>query len=896
MKSESATNGSPDVPGSADEPVAIRTAQTRPGAATASTLPGESAQRELDYWRGVLTDCAPVTLPTDRPRPASGDGGGSVASFTVPAQVVTALTDLGQPGDATLSMALLTAYATLLARHTAQWDLPVGTPVARCDSPGAGDAAGRSNSVVLRCTLDADTTFVEALDRVRDTCRGAFAHAELPFDHLAANLYPERDMSSSPLCRVAFDLHDQESAAPATDAARLPHTDLTLVLRRGADGTMSGGFAYDTALFEHRTMAYLALQFQQLLETVAADPETRLSRLSILPEAEAAVLAQWSAGLGPVVERPVLEAFQEQVTRTPDAVAVLCGDASLTYAELDERANRLAHHLGSVGVAAESLVGVELPRSVDLMVSLLAVWKAGAGYVPLDPALPRERVAGMLADAGALALVTRGGPLDGFDGTVVDVQGDAALIAERPSSRPDVTVDPNGVAYVVFTSGSTGRPKGVLVTHRGLGNHVGWAARELAGRGTGGGAVFSSVAFDLVVPNLWAPLCAGQRVALFGPDSGLDELGGWLVAQGPFSFLKLTPGHLEVLSHQLTPEQAAGLAGVVVVAGEALPGALASRWATWLGAGRLINEYGPTETTVGATIHPVPVDVPVDQVVPIGRALPGMRVHVLDERMQPVPVGALGELFVGGVGVARGYVGRPGLTAERFLPDPFGPPGARLYRTGDVVRWNAEGVVEFLGRADDQVKIRGYRVEPAEVASVLARCPLVDEAVVVARTDDGEARLVGYVVPAGGPGAAPGAELATYLAESLPEYMLPSAFVELKAIPLNANGKVDRKALPAPAAEAPQDTAGAAPTTPTERRLAEIWGRVLGKEQIRTTDSFFALGGHSILVVQVIAAARKEALPLSVVMHYKARNLAELAVRVDAAVEAQARDAAVRTS
>ncbi|MEU9575668.1 amino acid adenylation domain-containing protein, partial [Streptomyces massasporeus] len=504
----------------------------------------------------------------------------------------------------------------------------------------------------------------------------------------------------------------------------------------------------------------------------------------------------WSVGAGPVVERPVVEVFEEQAARVPDAVAVACGEVSLSFAELDARANRLAHHLRASDVSAESLVGVLLERDIDLMVALLAVWKAGAGYVPLDPALPGTRVAGMLTDAGARVLITRGGPVDGFDGTVVDLDTDAEAIAARPSSRPEGRVDADGAAYVVFTSGSTGRPKGVVVSHRNLGNHVGWAVRELASCGHGGGAVFSSVAFDLVVPNLWAPLCAGQRVALLPSTSGLDELGAWLVTHGPFSFLKLTPGHLEVLSHQVTPEQAAGLAGVIVVAGEALAGSLGARWAGWLGEGRLINEYGPTEASVGTTIHPVPADA--EGIVPIGHPLPGMRVHVLDASMQPVPAGALGELYVGGTGVARGYVGRPELTAQRFVPDPFGRPGERLYRTGDVVRWNPTGAVEFLGRADDQVKIRGYRVEPAEVAAVLTHSPLVNEAVVTARTDDGETRLIGYVVPAGGPGTAPTEELNTYLAESLPDYMVPSAFVELDTMPLNANGKVDRTALPTP--------------------------------------------------------------------------------------------------
>ncbi|NGO07968.1 amino acid adenylation domain-containing protein [Streptomyces sp. HC44] len=829
-------------------------------------LTDDAIERELAHWRAVLDGSTPVALPTDRPRPAARDGRGSAAAFTVPAPVVTALTDLGRSRGATPFMTLLTAYATLLARHTAQWDLPVGTPVAGRDRPELEDVVGFFlNNVVLRCGLDADLTFVEALDRVRDTCRDAFAHHDLPFDLLVEALAPERDLSRTPLYQVAFDLHDQEFTGRATsledndtvvDAWRLAHTDLTLLMRRGADGSMDGVFEYATALFEHGTMERLADQFPHLLRAVAAGPDTRLADLPVVPARESGLLAEWSVGAGPVVERPVVEMFEEQAARLPDAVAVVCGDVSLTYAELDARANRLAHHLRALGAGSESVVGVLLERGVELMTALLAVWKAGAGYVPLDPVLPGQRVAGMLADAGAQVLVGRG-PVAGFDGALVDVDADATAIAERPSSRPEGRIDVDHVAYVVFTSGSTGRPKGVVVSHRGLGNHVGWAVRELASCGDGGGAVFSSIAFDLVVPNVWAPLCAGQRVALFPPDAELDELGGWLVGQGPFSFLKLTPGHLEVLSHQVTPEQAAALAGVVVVAGEALPGSPAARWAGWLGEGRLINEYGPTEASVGTTIHPVPLDADVDAVVPIGRPLPGMRVHVLDERMRPVPVGAVGELYVGGAGVARGYVGRPELTAERFVPDPFGAAGDRLYRTGDMVRWNATGAVEFLGRVDDQVKIRGYRVEPAEVSAVLAACPLVREAVVVARAEHGEPRLVGYVVPAAGAGTAPAEELAAHLAQALPEYMVPSAFVELDAVPLNANGKVDRKALPAPA-DGTDDPERVAPRNDVEERIAELWQEVLGESGFGVHDSFFAVGGNSILAIRLIAALRAE--------------------------------------
>ncbi|MFJ2027239.1 amino acid adenylation domain-containing protein [Streptomyces sp. NPDC087897] len=873
----------------------------------------------------------PDTLITDRPRPASPGGHSSAADFTVPPGPTAALTGLALDHGATLDDTLLTAYATLLARHTRRWDLPVAVPRRRPGHPEPTPAAADfTDPVVLRCALRARDPFTEALAAVRDLCRTAHAQTP-PAPHTApgttgtgASAGDGDGDGDGGQYHFAFVFHQQETAA---EAARAPRTDLTLVMHRTADSTLHGAFVYDTALFTPATVRFLAAQFRRLLEAVAADPGTAPAALPLTPRAEAQLVDAWSAGQGPVNELPVPDMIGQQAARQPGTLAVTGTDASLTYGELDEHANRLAHHLRATGVGPQSVVGVLMDRSAALMVSLLAVWRAGAGYVPLDPALPPQRAAGMLADAGARVLVTRGSTPHAFDGTVIDVEHDAAAIAAHPPTPPHPAAGPDRTAYVVFTSGSTGRPKGVLVTHRGLANHVGWAVRELAARGTGGGAVFSSVAFDLVVPNLWAPLCAGQRVVLRGQDTGLDELGGWLVEHGPFSFLKLTPGHLEILSHQLTPQQAGDLAGVVVVAGEALPGTLAARWANWLGEGRLINEYGPTETTVGATVHPVPPDTPAGQVVPIGRPLPGMRVHVLDEHMRPVPVGGLGELFVGGTGVARGYVGRPELTAQRFLPDPYGPPGSRLYRTGDMVRWNTEGTVEFLGRADDQVKIRGYRVEPAEIAAALTSCPLVTEAVVTPREENGETQLIAYYTPAttstpgttagtpgntagvpgstsasgstaGAPGSpagasgstagasgstvgASGGELAAYLAELLPEYMLPAAYVALETIPLNANGKVDRKALPAP--PAPRDTVQDAPATPTEQRLAQIWSRVLGREQVNRTDSFFALGGHSILVVQVIAAARAEGLPLSVVMHYKTRNLAELAATLDAA-------------
>ncbi|MYV89745.1 non-ribosomal peptide synthetase, partial [Streptomyces sp. SID1034] len=437
--------------------------------------------------------------------------------------------------------------------------------------------------------------------------------------------------------------------------------------------------------------------------------------------------------------------------------------------------------------------------------------------------------------------------------------------------------------YVIYTSGSTGRPKGVAVEHRGLANHLRWAVAELVSRGSGGSAVFSSTAFDLAVPNVWAPLLAGQRVVMLPQDMDLSELGDRLAASGPYSFLKLTPGHLDILAQQLTAERSAGLAGVVVVAGEALPGPLARAWVERLGTGRLINEYGPTEASVGTCVHPVP-DGEQAPVVPIGSPLPGMAMYVLDEALRPVPTGSVGELYVGGTGVARGYADRPELTAEKFVPDPFAGGGRRLYRTGDLVRWLPGGHVEFLGRTDHQVKIRGYRVEPGEAQAVLADHPGVREAVVIARTDGvAPVRLAGYFVPACNPIGA--AELASYCAELLPDYLVPSSFTALEAIPLNANGKLDRAALPdpAPAEAEPRDEAAG----PLQERIAEIWAELLGA-RIGAHDNFFRSGGNSILAIRLIAAIQSEfeiALPVREIFEYP--TVAGLADAVESRIRAE---------
>ncbi|WP_329567085.1 non-ribosomal peptide synthetase [Kitasatospora sp. NBC_01266] len=860
-------------------------------------------EAELAHWRGALADLTPLALPTDRPRAAVRDGRGSVVFFTVPEQTVSRLTALGRAHGTTPFTTLLTGFAALLARQGNQWDVPIGTPVAGRDRAEIENVVGFFlNSLVLRCALDGELGFTQALERVKAVCQDAFGHQELPFERLVDELAPVRDLSRTPLYQVAFDLHDEEFNG-ATERAEdqdtlaalwgLAHTDLTLYLRRSSDGTMAGQLEYASALFDAATVQGLADRFVRLLTAVAADPQAALGGIDLLPAAErATLLEEFAIGRGEAVELTTLQRFERQAALTPERVAVAEPGRLTGYAELDARANRLAHHLRGLGVREESRVGVLLDRGADLLVALLAVWKAGAAYVPMDPSWPAGRVAGMATDAQAPVVLTQAGYGSRFEGrypgAVVRVDALAERLELLPATAPGVPADLDRLAYLIYTSGSTGKPKGVAVPHRGLANHLQWAVAELASQGTGGGAVFSSVAFDLVVPNLWAPLLCGRRVTMLPQDLDLSELGSRLVEAGPFSFLKLTPGHLEILSRQVTEEQAAALAGVVVVAGEALPGRQAEQWAQWLGDGRLVNEYGPTEASVGTCTYPVSRGGTTG-VVPIGRPLPNLTMYVLDQGLRPLPVGAVGELYVGGISVARGYADQPELTAERFLPDPFGAPGTRLYRTGDLARWLPEGAVEFLGRIDNQVKIRGYRIEPGEAQAVLLRHRKVAEAVVVALAGEGEggatdARLAAYLVPEAG-ATVTAAELAAHCAEYLPGYLVPSSFTALEALPLNANGKVDRKALPAPREARQQERT--APRNVVEEQIAEIWLDLLGVS-LGVHDNFFDSGGNSIMAIRLIAQIQAEyeiSLPVRAI--FEGPTIAEMAQAVEAAITAE---------
>uniref|UniRef100_UPI00104193CE non-ribosomal peptide synthetase n=1 Tax=Actinomadura roseirufa TaxID=2094049 RepID=UPI00104193CE len=815
------------------------------------------------------------------------DARGAGVPVEIPRAVSARLDALARRHGATPFMTLLTGFAVLLARHCGEWDVPVGTPVAGRARPEIEDVAGFFlNSLTLRCRLDPGLSFAEAVERVREVAADAFAHQDLPFERLVDELASAGDLSRTPLYQAAFDLQEEgvTGVVTADDVAmgafqrawRVAKTDLTLFLWRRPDGSLAGAFEYATSLFEEATVRRLAERLVLLLEAFAADPATRLDAVDLPVGASGAGSAGWNDTARAWEPDGVPALIESAVAAHPGAEAVRCGATSLTYAELDAAADRTARALVGEGVRPGDVVGVFAERSADLVVSMLAVWKAGAAYLPLDPALPGERMAVMLGQAGAVLTLVPEAHRDRIEGrTLSPASGTAGSEDADAAAEPLWThVDPDAAAYVVFTSGSTGTPKGVVVTHRGLANHIRWAVEDLASRGTGGAPVFSSVAFDLVVPNLWAPLASGQRVWLLPASAGLDELAARLVPAGPFAFVKLTPGHLDVLLHQRGAEDLDGLAGIWVVAGEAFSRELLRRFREVAPGAEVLNEYGPTEASVGTCVYPV-TEPFGGEVVPIGRPLPNMAMHVLDARMRPVPPGVVGELYAGGTGVARGYAGAPGLTAARFVPDPAGPPGARLYRTGDLVRRRADGAVEFVGRADDQVKIRGYRVEPGDVRAALLTRPGVREAFVAFR----DGRLVGYHVSELGAD-----DLAAHCAERLPDYMVPGAFVRLDALPLNANGKVDRGALPAPE---PADDAPVPPGNEVEAHIAEIWAELLGHDP-GVRRSFFKSGGHSILAIRLIARLQEDYgvdLPIRTV--FERPTVAELAVEIEDRVRAE---------
>ncbi|GAA1102845.1 amino acid adenylation domain-containing protein [Kitasatospora arboriphila] len=854
---------------------------------------GGALDEQLAYWRRQLAGLPTLDLPTDRPRPPIRDTRGAAFEFEIPAAVMRPVLEAGWQRGATPYATLLAAYAALLARYCGQGDIPIGTPLAgRLREEVAGVLGCFLNTVVMRCDAAGDPAFTELLERVRQTVSQAQGAQEVPFAHLVRELAPERDQSRNLLAQVLFDLHDdgvtsvdggRTDTGMLLDAWTGSKADLNLVVQIQPDRSCLAVLEYSTALFDAETVRRLAGHFRQLLAGVAADPQARLHELPLLPPDELrAVLA---AGRGADAARPELavhELFAVQAAKTPDAPALLSDAGGLSYAELADRSDRLASRLRGLGVGPESVVGVCLDRGTDLVVSFLAVWKAGAAYVPLDPDFPAERLRYMLDDSGARCVITdraRAGVLRPAVPLLLDDPGERARLAAQPPFEA-APADLDALAYVIYTSGSTGRPKGVMVDHRGLLNYLMWTVEDYAGSRPGGTPLFSSTAYDMVVPDLYTALVTGEPVRLLPPHFDPSELGRLLAAGAPYSFVKLTPGHLDLLSAQLTPEQAAGLAGVLAVGADSFPVPVLERWLAKAGPDgpRLLNEYGPTEISVANSTYRI-TGGGHPEVLPIGTPVPNTTMWVLDGHGNPCPVGVPGELHIGGTGVARGYRNRPGLTAAVFVPDPFSAePGRRLYRTGDRARLLPDGNVEFLGRLDEQIKLRGHRIEPGEITAVLTERPEVADALVRVDTKGATGRLVAWVVPADGHEPVP-AELLEHCALRLPAPMVPAALVLLDRIPLNANGKVDHAALPAPPEEAAEHSTG--PLSELAEGLAGLWSDLLGYDVLPELHrTFFQLGGDSVLASRLVAAVEADygvRLPLrSVFEHPTVAGLARL--------------------
>ncbi|MEU0005142.1 non-ribosomal peptide synthase/polyketide synthase [Streptomyces sp. NPDC006314] len=842
---------------------------------------------DLAYWKRHLAGIQHLELPTDRPRPAVRTTAGAAHRHHLPAGLVARLRHLAQGRGTTVFTLFAAASALLFSRYSGQRDVAFGTVTNGRGRRDLEDVAGFfANTVVLRGDVDEKATVDRFVESMRATVLDAFAHDGVPFDRVVEELAPLRDPSRTPLVQALVvqqttDGVPQRAGGLRFDGHPLPRPaarfDLVLEFAPDADGGCALTVEYNTDLFEASTVARVSLHLHRLLEGMADGPNRTLAALPMLTDDEQRTLVDsWN----PPARRTrdtgaatLPELFRAQVARTPDRTAVVCGSLRLDYAEVDRRANRLARLLVARGAGPETLVALCLPRSADLVPVLWAVLKAGAGYLPVDPAYPAERVRFMLDDARpALVLATRETaavlPADRDPLILEDCADPATADSELTDEDRIRPLAPDHPAYVIYTSGSTGRPKGVVVTHRSVAALAAWAAQRFGPGRLAHVIAATSLNFDVSVFELLCPLLAGGGVEVVADLPALADASGSPRRAG------LVSGVPSVISRMVAGGSAPVTADTVVLAGEALPVQTVRDLRAAMPACEIANIYGPTEATVYATAWFAGDRVP-DQAPPIGSPVALTRAYVLDRALRPQPPGVTGELYLGGAGLARGYLRRPGLTAARFVADPFGAPGERMYRTGDLVRWSADGDLEYVGRIDQQVKVRGFRIELGEVEEALRGCPGVAEAAATAAESDGHRRLVGYVVPAPGGRVEPEA-VRRALGRTLPDYMVPAVVVPLDALPLNPNGKLDRGRLPDPG-PAVRAVRHVPPRTPAERTLAAILAEVLHVERVGVDDNFFELGGDSILSIQVVARARQEGLLLTSRDVYRHQTVAALA-------------------
>ncbi|MEO1801677.1 MAG: amino acid adenylation domain-containing protein, partial [Cyanobacteria bacterium J06629_2] len=894
-------------------------------------LAGEEQRVQLEYWRKQLANLSVLDLPTDYPRPSVQTFKGRTDFFELSPELTEQLKSLSRQQGVSLFMTLLTAFKILLHRYTGEKDIAVGSPIANRNLPEVRDIIGFFvNTLVLRSDLSDNPSFNKLLTKIKTTTNQAYQHQELPFGKLVEELHPDRNLSQNPLFQVMIQFQNQAYGLQNAIAPEFAIPDLNLTqewLDTGAtkfdltfhlierDG-ITTAIEYRSDLFHAETITRMFGHFKTLLTNIVNHPQGRISELSILTPAESQqILYDWNQTSTKLpLESSFCQLFEQQVKQTPKAIAVetLAGE-TLTYRQLNEKANQLAIYLRFQGVKIETKVGICLERSPELIISLLAIQKAGGTYIPLDPNYPRSRLKYIIKDANISTILTTVAiannclPASSRD-SLIYLEQNLSRIDRYSSSNLSVKIHPQNLAYIIYTSGSTGKPKGTMITHRGLINYLTWATTKYPIATGNGFPVHSSISFDATITSLYSALLVGQQIILFPEENELETLKDVLNSDRKYSAIKLTPAHLNAVASLSESEATVKPAQTFVIGGEALTTDAIAYWQKRAPDTQFINEYGPTETVVGCCTYEVPRKSISHHQIPIGNPIANTQLYIMDEYLQPVPVGIPGELYIGGDGVARGYLQQPGLTAERFIPNPFSLNISRqhglegfphrvtvegehlslnisssaassaplLYKTGDRAKYLPDGKIEYLGRLDNQIKIRGYRIELGEIEAVLTSHPMVESALVIAH----EERLIAYIILDNSPPASP-APLASpilraYIRDRLPSYMIPGNFVTLNRFPLTPNGKIDRAALIIPDVEKRAEEI-IEPRTEKEHILTKIWREVLNIKKIGVEDNFFELGGDSILSIQIIARARQAGLTLTPKQLFQYQTIAELA-------------------
>ncbi|WP_281944493.1 non-ribosomal peptide synthetase, partial [Paenibacillus tyrfis] len=822
-------------------------------------------RKQEAYWLETFRGEIPVLdLPTDYKRPSIQSFKGNTLEFVLDKQMSEGLRQFAAQTGSTLFMVLLAAYTTLLSRYSGQEDIIVGTPIAGRPHADLEPILGMFvNTLAIRNVPAGEKTFHDYVQEVKESALRAYENQDYPFEELVDKLDVARDLSRSALFDTMFVLQNTEQEeldieglkfSPYPNKHNVSKFDLTFTAIEDKE-EIACSLEYAASLFKPETAERMAGHFIRLVEAILHDPQTPLAFLEIMTseEKEQILTRSNSTAADYPREQTIHQLFEEQAERTPEQVAVICGQTSMTYRELNAKSNQLARVLRTKGVQPDRLVGLMAGHSAETLIAMLGILKAGGAYLPIDPSYPEERIAFLLEDSGTHLLLTDQGLTEGisFIGETLDLKDPTLYDAEAENVEEACSSD--DLAYVIYTSGSTGKPKGVMVTHKGAVNYLWWAKQAYVGEDRLDFALYSSISFDLTVTSIYVPLISGSSVIVYDVEDKSQAISR-IIKDDRAGVLKLTPTHLRLLLED--GEHTGTKLKRMIVGGEALDANLAQRVSErYERRIEIFNEYGPTETVVGCMIYLFDPDKDTQGSVSIGVPADNVQIYVLDARLQPVPVGVTGEIYISGDGVARGYWRRPELTAEKFIDNPF-VPGARMYRTGDLARWLPDGNIEYLGRIDHQVKIRGHRIELGEVEAHLLKAASVLEAVVIAREDEaGQKQLCAYYVA---DRELPAGELRRALSREMPGYMVPSYFVQLAQLPLTPNGKIDHRALPAPERRTQTGIDYVAARTPMEEQLEQIWKKVLGLPKVGVKDNFFEIGGHSLRATTLVAHLHKE--------------------------------------